>query len=1037
MKKFLTALLAAAALFCAAAAGVSAETINPYSTVYTMSHDDSESALADGKITAITQADGGVSDFRPGGLVFRDVDFGKMTPKKIVLTAGLPLNHAGRIDFKLDKYDGEIFATVYMRDTGGWTIRQEFEGDILTDVSGVHDVWMVMSTGNGRLYSFEIIPEEYSRTPIVLGDGSGEYGDELSKEDEFYCRLIGGLGFTSSKDGKFDPGLTVSRGTFVSFIDWVLDYSKSGEKYFTDVADDHAYYEAIARLKKYNIIEGYGDMTFKPDRAITAEEAATICANALGYMKGTEYGHEEKKAELITKSGIKKSSAPLTTLSASKMLYRFLTSDYVSYKLKSSKGFISDDSKCILEETRDIYLKTGVVDGNVLGKIANPADSTDADEVTIDGISYKTLQSGAEQYLGRSCQFFVYEGEYDEILSIAPDKKSESITVTDAEEPYISGGYLYYTPDEKSSRTKKIKLPQTANVIYNSVSYENVDMAKLLDMQNLKYDGTKWISNGEPARAFKGSIELVDYSGGDEPDVIFVNYYENLVISGYDRSSKLIYDKLSDRSYYVTGEEEASYATLFLNGEAISYRDLAEDMAGVIYKSINNEGKTVVVAYFTDDSVSGRITAKTNDEIKIDGVKYDADPELLALGKIYIGLDSEFVLNPYNEVIWVLSGSADGSNDRIVTFIKGAYEDEAEAVVITVYDTAEAALKTYTANEKIWLEGVRVKSFDDIMNGTAEYTDIGVAALKRGYLMKLKLDADGKITYIDSQLEGAKNERDCVKMISSSLDGEQLIYRKSSYVFGTTSAGNKYPYNADATLISCPSPSSSEYKLGDGFDVSDISTLKQQDQARSFVLYSTEYGTSVASVVVYYTDTSTNYDTLNLWLFESVGDDVIGRNEEILKTVVLNLNGLSKTYTVTESCAASTDFAAFVPGTLMKVALNAHGEILSVKKMFVPGSTDGTVSDDNPESESTINSSTRTVWATVEERDGSFLKISKTKSGVKNYEYIYASGAGVFIFKNTANGVSVEKADAGAMIKGKKALFILDYGSVKQAIMYQ
>jgi len=56
------------------------------------------------------------------------------------------------------------------------------------------------------------------------------------------------------------------------------------ERAFNDVANPELYYyEAVAWANENKIVEGYGDGTFLPDRAVTREEMATIMYRYAGY----------------------------------------------------------------------------------------------------------------------------------------------------------------------------------------------------------------------------------------------------------------------------------------------------------------------------------------------------------------------------------------------------------------------------------------------------------------------------------------------------------------------------------------------------------------------------------------------------------------------------------------------------------------------------------------------------------------------------------------------------------------------------------
>ena len=1037
MKKFLAMVIMAAALLCAAATGASAKTLDPYSGIFTMEHDDSPEAIAEGNLpeTYISQ-NGYVGDLWPGALVYRNVDFGDLTAKKATLYAGLPLNHAARVDLKVDKIDGPTLATFQMKGQGDWNDHTPFESEVFQEIKGVHDIWFVMTGGNARMWSFEFFPEEYNRNPIELYDGTGNFNDGLTEDDKFYAQIIGGLGFKSGDDNKIDTNLSVSRGTFVGFIDWVMNYIGDGERYFTDVTDEHEYYEAVTRLKDYDIIAGYGDMTFKPDQAITGSEAANICANALGYNKAYTNEYVSVKAKLLSSAGITNASEQISTMTAMKMLYKFLTSDYINYDMNAKNIAEAKKEKHILEKTRDIYLETGIVDGNVFCMIDDPSSSTGSDEVSVNGNLFGTAESTAERYLGRKCEYFVYKGDDEDkpqILSIAPERKSESRKITHGSEPYMDGETICY---RENNSVKKIKLSQKTIVIYNSASYENVDISQILNMQNLEYKNGAWVSNGQKKRDFRGSVEAVTFDGGKTADVVFVKCYDNIVVSGYDASGKTLQNKLFDKSYYMSGDDETSYAVIYSNGEAFSYKDLQENMAGIIYQSINNDGKRVITAYFSNDGTDGRISAIGDDYVVIDSQEYDVSEDFRIAKNVRVGMEGKFILNPYNEIIWLITDAENVKSERLAAFINGWCNETGDDAKILVYDM-HAGLKEYSVNEKIRLEGISTKNYEQVMKGTAVYPNIGISALKRGFLIKIKTNAEDKVTFIDSQMEGAGGEDDCVKMLSGALGGEQLVYRWAARIFGSQSSGNLYPIADDTVLINSPSPASEEYKAGEGFNIASIQTLEEQDQARDFVLYATDYQTNVASTVIYYTDKSSEYDRNNIYVFEGESVEYIDRKGEIGKAVSLNIGGLSKDYKVERQYAEKVDFSSFIPGTILKVATNSYGEIIGVQKMFVPNSDDGVVNDGNPENEPYINSALRLVWAEAEGRDNSFLKLKKGVGTLTKTEYVYTPEMPVYVCSKNGSRVRIEKTNASAVSTGDKILFVLDYGRVKQAIIYR
>lgn len=82
---------------------------------------------------------------------------------------------------------------------------------------------------------------------------------------------------TAKSNNYFRPNNAVTRGEFCSFIARMLDLElKAVENYFSDVTlstDNSIYIEAV---KRYGIIKGYEDGTFKPDKTMSRQEMAAV-----------------------------------------------------------------------------------------------------------------------------------------------------------------------------------------------------------------------------------------------------------------------------------------------------------------------------------------------------------------------------------------------------------------------------------------------------------------------------------------------------------------------------------------------------------------------------------------------------------------------------------------------------------------------------------------------------------------------------------------------------------------------------------------
>ena len=100
------------------------------------------------------------------------------------------------------------------------------------------------------------------------------YDDVVSAAENGY---VNGMG-----DGKYEPYGKLTRAQFALMIARAMNYDSNPdvESAFPDVADNHWAKAAINFCYQNEIITGYEDGEFKPDKTITRQEVATILARA-------------------------------------------------------------------------------------------------------------------------------------------------------------------------------------------------------------------------------------------------------------------------------------------------------------------------------------------------------------------------------------------------------------------------------------------------------------------------------------------------------------------------------------------------------------------------------------------------------------------------------------------------------------------------------------------------------------------------------------------------------------------------------------
>ncbi|NMA93202.1 MAG: S-layer homology domain-containing protein [Clostridiales bacterium] len=126
---------------------------------------------------------------------------------------------------------------------------------------------------------------------LILGSFSMVFAADFADvkaTDEFSeaVNVLTGLDIVAGyPDGKFKPGQAVTRAEMAALIINALGLPVQGKALtrFSDVPYEHWASGYISYASSLNIINGYPDGTFKPDRTVSYNEALAMIVNALGY----------------------------------------------------------------------------------------------------------------------------------------------------------------------------------------------------------------------------------------------------------------------------------------------------------------------------------------------------------------------------------------------------------------------------------------------------------------------------------------------------------------------------------------------------------------------------------------------------------------------------------------------------------------------------------------------------------------------------------------------------------------------------------
>ena len=136
--------------------------------------------------------------------------------------------------------------------------------------------------------------EKYTVTSSVTftaqwqeSDEDGDNGDEewenpyadVTANQWFYAavqyvsenKLMNGVA-----ENAFGPDIHTTRGMLVTILHRIEGEPQAGEHSFTDVAEDKYYADAVAWAAENDIVNGYSDTVFAPEKAMSREEMAVV-----------------------------------------------------------------------------------------------------------------------------------------------------------------------------------------------------------------------------------------------------------------------------------------------------------------------------------------------------------------------------------------------------------------------------------------------------------------------------------------------------------------------------------------------------------------------------------------------------------------------------------------------------------------------------------------------------------------------------------------------------------------------------------------
>lgn len=454
-------------------------------------------------------------------------------------------------------------------------------------------------------------------------------------------------------DGTFGPEKEITRAEFTKMVVYILGYDELSTKItqFNDVPESHWANANIKVAYDLGIVNGFDDVTFKPDSPVTYEQALKMMVCALGYQIDAErnggypVGYQNQANTLELTKGISglayTANAPRGAVA--QIMYNALE---VEMQEKQNNGYVKN-GKNLLNDYLDVYIIKGTVVGVeesttaectqllTKGQMSVKETGNNQQEYVLDYTEYSESFAEMNKLLGQTVQLYFRQDDASGdkwLVDIDIDTyKNEEVTILSKDfNTYDNNNLKCYV--DGSSKTKTFRLENNdLTVRYNGRVVEgNVD----INGTTYTVDEAlgQWLT-ADSANIIYGNVKLIDTGSTGRYNIVDIYDYETIVAYAKPESIDFrIADKTVTGNYLILDPDSADYKyTIVKNNKQIETTDIAKDDVVNYAQSLDGELYTV---YATDKTVKGTVTginidSSNNKTISIDNKTYNVTDRFL------------------------------------------------------------------------------------------------------------------------------------------------------------------------------------------------------------------------------------------------------------------------------------------------------------------------------------------------------------------------------------------------------------------------
>lgn len=458
----------------------------------------------------------------------------------------------------------------------------------------------------------------------------------MPQETPAYLFDLRGYGvITEDQAGNLDGGMTRAEAAAVlNRLGGLRSAGAAGSDFkIADMSREDAAYGDVVLAVSSGFLELYSDQTFQPGREISGEEYMRAVIAAIGrksFAQGSDEKAVARQLGLLRWTGgerFRRGDALAMTAQAleARSVYTYVDNGEVKYVENQTTV-----KELLVSHLEQFQKGSGIVTANNVTWIYSNVPDLRLDEVQIDGVTYCAPDNDISQYVGQEVEFYscLAQDGRRSIRAFRPTNKNHVTNIAGSD--LISYQNQKLTYEDGGQKPREAEIPPQAVLIQNGKKVDSILMDENLFM----------VGRG-------GSVKLVDHTGDQKADVVFVEQYRDAVVqsvkegtirlkpgTSYHGENKVSIDLDNDEAKYAVYDPEGSPAELddILEGDLISVCASGDQL----YTRI----------YISRTQIQGSVDSVREDEVQISGESYDLLYEdLLEKQGIHVGDDVTAYVN--------------------------------------------------------------------------------------------------------------------------------------------------------------------------------------------------------------------------------------------------------------------------------------------------------------------------------------------------------------------------------------------------------